>query len=1221
MVDQRESAGAPLESDPEDSSRRPKLIVGIGASAGGITALRQFFAQVPRDAGIAYVVILHLSPDHESRLADVIQAVSVLPVTQVLEQVGIDRDHVYVIPPNRNLVVTDGMLSLSELPSRGQRRAPVDLFFRTLGDVHAARSVSVILSGTGADGTSGFKRVKENGGLTIAQDPETAEYRDMPAAAIATGLVDLVLPAHEMPARIVEYASRVAREQAPEVAALESDAESLREILNLLRLRTGQDFSNYKPGTVMRRVTRRMSVREVSTLTDYTRFLRKHPEESAALMKELLISVTNFFRDREAFEVLGQRIIPQLFAGKHSLDQVRVWCAGCATGEEAYSLAILLAETAASISAPPTIQVFATDLDQQAIAAAREGVYTEAEVADVSEERLQRFFMRLASGYRVRRELRELVLFASHNVIKDPPFSHLDLISCRNLLIYLNRAAQERAIETFHFALRPGKLLFLGLSETPDVRHELFTTSDKSAHIFESRVISSRLPEPLSDITPKPGRLLPRAFDLNPSDRMVPAELHQQLLEQYAPPSIVVNNDDQVVHISPRATRYLRIAGGEPTRDVLHMVRSELQMDLRAALHQASRERISVSVSGVRVRTEDGPFVICLTVRPVSRDGASAPGFFLVTFEEQDATPEPRVELASPADADSRHLDEELTKVRVQLRATVEQYETQVEEAKASNEELQALNEELRSSAEELETSKEELQSVNEELTTVNQELKIKIEELGITNNDIQNFINSTEVAAVFLDRALRVKLATPRVRDIFKLRPSDTGRPLSEITNVLANDTVREDVDAVLERLHVIEREVSTRDNAWFLMRVLPYRTTDNRIDGVVLTFLNITTRREAEARLRASEERLRLVIDTAIDYAIFTMDQTGIVDSWNAGAQRMFGYAAEEIIGRSIDVLFTAEDREAGAPQAELRRAAETGRAHDERWHVRKDGRRLYCSGVTIGFGPTLGFAKIARDLTSHREADNALRAAHAEIEDRVRQRTSALEDEVQEQIAAGEHVTMLLRKVVTAQEDERARVARDLHDQLGQQLTALRLALERQRERMEAGEATPHDLARAIELTAALDTQIDFLAWELRPALLDDLGLAVALPRFLEEWSKHYGIPAEFRLSGFVSGQLSREAEVTFYRVAQEALNNIVKHAHATRLDVMLETRDGACTLLVEDDGVGFDTSDPSLFDGGIGLIGMRERAALIGATLDVESTLGRGTSVFLRCPLRS
>jgi len=1195
----------------------PEIVVAIGASAGGVAALKEFFVHVPLDTRAAFLVVLHMSPDHESHLSHVLQSATRLPVDRLVERVRLTAGHVYVISPNSSLSVAEGDVVVSAVTTSEQRHAPVDVLFRTLAEAQGAKAVGVVLSGTGPNGSSGIKWIKEHGGLVLVQDPMEAEFADMPRNSLATGLVDYALPVAAMPDTIARYFSRRATPRLS-AAGEGEDADGLRSLLTLLRIRTGHDFSSYKQGTVLRRVGRRMLVHGVTTLSEYAKFLRDSPEEAGVLLSELLISVTSFFRDAQSYEVLERRVIPQLFARKQSSDQLRVWIAGCATGEEAYSVAMLLAEAADALPAPLPVQMFGSDLDERAISIAREGLYSEADVADLSEERLRRFFVRDQARYRLRRELRDMLLFARHDIIKDPPFSHLDLVVCRNVLIYLNRAMQQRLLETFHFALRPGGFLFLGGSETADAAGDLFAPFDKTARIYESRTAAARLAPLTIDAAartaPRVGARLP---EIRSPERQTPADLHQRLLEQYAPPSIVVTEDGQVVHISESAARYLAMPAGEPSRDLLRLLRPELRVDVRTALHQAVRDRASVEVRDIPLGPDGGR--VSVGVRPVLREDDPPRGFLLVLFEPSTGTePAPPLRVMSPTEAPVSQLEEELERVRRQLGATVEQYESQVEEAKASNEELQAMNEELRSAAEELETSKEELQSVNEELTTVNQDLKTKIDELAATNNDFQNYVNSTDIGTIFVDRALAVKFFTPRASEVFHLVDSDIGRPLAHIANTLAYDQLHHDIGAVLDRLQVIEREVQDGAGRWYLTRLLPYRTSADRIDGVVLTFLDITSRVTAESQVRTSEERLRLLIDSAIDYAIFTLTPDGDIAFWNAGAERMFGYAAADVVGQHASILCTPADRAAGALDREIERARHDGRVLEERVYVRKSGTRLACSTVTtpLGDDAALGFVSVARDLTAQRDAADALARAAAGMEARVAQRTEDLQREVARRTAAPDHVTNMHR-LIASREEERAQIARDLHEQFGSQVSALRLALEQLRDRSAAAPPAAEMVMHALQLTHALGGKVDFLVWELRPGLLDELGLAAAVTRFARDWSTYRGVPVEIHAPAALAG-VSRDAQVTFYRIAQEALNNIAAHAHATLAEISLDIRDGALELVVRDDGIGFE---PAANDGGrgLGLPGMRERASIVGATLDVASAPGGGTRVSLRYPL--
>ncbi len=985
------------------------LIVGLGASAGGIQALRQFFEHVPEDSHMAYVVILHLSPDHDSQLAQVLQAVTILPVTQVTEKVKIEPDHIYVVPPNQHLIMEEDFIVPSVNVYTEERRAPVDIFFRTLADSHGPRAVSVILSGTGANGSMGLKRVKEGGGAAYVQNPREAEFNEMPRNAIATELIDEVLPVAQIPGHIIAYRNSLSTVEIAVEAAQppEPQLQALRGILTQLRLRTGHDFSNYKRPTLLRRVERRINVRDLPDLPSYAAFLQENIEESSALLKDLLISVTNFFRDKKPFAALEGDVFPALFRDKHSEDEVRIWVAGCATGEEAYSLAMLVAERTIGVLDAPKVQIFATDLDEAAIAAAREGLYTLNDAADVSAERLQRFFKKEGDRYRVIREIREMILFANHNFLKDPPFSRLDLVSCRNVLIYLNASAQERIMETFHFALKPGSYLFLGSAESVDGASDLYATVSRENRIYQARQATIRqypVPESVPRKLPKqPPAVKPNEGETRPPNRLSFGELHQKLLEQYAPPSLVVNEEYDIVHMSEKVGGFLELSGGEPTKNLLKLVKPDLRLELRSALYQALQGQTAIEARNVGWTNNGQRESVTIHVKPVTKPEDPAKGFLLVLFEPQEPEQNQQKAVLAADETIARQLEEELIGVKAQLRLSDEQHEYQAEELKASNEELQAMNEELRSAAEELETSKEEQQSINEELRTVNQELKVKIEEISITSNNLQNLINSADVATIFLDRAFCTRFYTPAARQIFNLIPSDYGRPISDITHRLENGNLLPDAQTVLEKLTGIEREVMTTDQRAFMMRMLPYRTTEDRINGVVITFFDITLRKQAEKALLGSQQRLRLLIESARDYAILSIDTQRQVVSWSSGAQTMFGYGEADIIGKSGDLIFVPEDRDQKVPEWDAQTAEKEGRAENERLHLRQDGSRFWGSGITRPLsdeeGKTIGFVKIIRDLTEHKQAQEDLRQAEeryrSQLETEVHKRTAELKE----------------------------------------------------------------------------------------------------------------------------------------------------------------------------------------------------------------------------------
>ncbi len=844
-----------------DTSPQQVPVVAIGASAGGVKALQRIFEKLPDNTGASFVVIVHLDPDRESRLTEIIAAHTAMPVMTVGASAPFAPNSVYVIPPNRQLHIADHEIATSEFAEPRGQRLPIDSFFRSFAEQHC-EGLAVVLTGAGADGAVGIKAVREAGGIVIVQDPQEAEYASMPRSAIATGVADLVLSIDEIANQLPELIRSKAHLR--ELNFAEDDEEVLRRVLAYLRARTGHDFSKYKHSTILRRVTRRMQLVGKERLDDYYFFLRENVEEVQGLFSDLLISVTTFFRDPDAFQALADRVVPSLFKGKELGDFVRVWIPGCATGEEAYSICMLLLEEAARCENRPEIQIFASDLDAAALAIAREARYPASIEADVSAERLRHFFVREGQYYRIRREVRDLVLFAAHSLLKDPPFSRLDLISCRNLLIYLDRDLQQQVIGTLHGALRRGGFLFLGSSESADSPPNLFRSIDRDARIYQSTEHASDKLPMLPRITIRPR--LPEWPVTRPSGVAVYSELalHRQALEELAPPSILVDERHHIVHLSETAGRFLQHPGGSPTPDITELARPELRMDLLSALHSAFEQGRATLSLPIPVRFNGAAHRVYLQVRPLASQDRTR--LALVIFVEggvmENSMAESRLaaEEGRSADDTIQRLRDELQAIRVQLTASREEEDAANEELRAANEELQSLNEEYHSTGEELETSKEELQSINEELHTLNNELKIKLDGVSRAHNDLQNLMTATDVGTLFLDAQLRIKRLTPRVADLFNITASDEGRSITDFTHQLDYQSLPADAQSVLKSLVPIEREVQSRAGTWFLMRLRPYRTLDDKIEGVVATFVDVTERRRAEEALRVSERRLRL-------------------------------------------------------------------------------------------------------------------------------------------------------------------------------------------------------------------------------------------------------------------------------------------------------------------------------------------------------------------------
>lgn len=894
-------------------------IVGIGASAGGLEAFEQFLTNVPDDSGMAFVIIQHLDPTQQGMLPELLQRITKMKVLQVKDRLVVFPNTVYVIPPNKSMTILNGILRLHDVVEEKGLRLPIDIFFRSLADDRRDRSAGVILSGMGSDGSSGIKAIKERCGLALVQDPISAKFDSMPRNAIESVLIDIIAPVNELPEKLCAFFKSV-----PDIKPdynTDADNSSLGKIITLLHIQTGNDFSLYKKSTIYRRVERRMVVHKINKISSYAEFLKLNPNETLILFKELLIGVTNFFRDSNVWEHIKDKVFPNIINNQQQGSIIRAWIPGCSTGEEAYSLAIIFKESIEKITPhiAHTLQIFATDLDNEAIETARKAVYPESIATDVSPERLIRFFKKTNEGYSINSEIREMIVFAEHNIVMHPPFTKLDIISCRNLLIYMDNELQKKIISLFYYSINVDGFLVLGNSETIGVHTNLFLPYDSKLKIFKKATSYTKnvsLDFPSSFVYSKKSEY----ENVVSSEKIQNLELLANgfLLENFSPPGVLVNENGDILFISGRTGKYLEPAVGKANLNIFAMLRDGIRQEFSSAFHKAVVSKETVVLHNLKIGSEGNFQLVNVDIQWIDKP-VLLNGLLMIIFidipglSEGDPFKYDKIKTGRKSKTHPTKFETELYMAREDMQKTFEEMQTSQEELKSSNEEMQSTNEELQSTNEELTSSKEEMQSLNEELQTVNSELQAKVEDFSRLNNDMKNLLNSTEIATLFLDKDLNIRRFTNQTTTIFKLIKSDIGRPFTDQASDLIYDELVSDVQEVLKTLKYIKKQIPTKDGRWYSVRIMPYRTYDDKVDGLVITFFNITDLKHLEDNLFESEVMHSMVISRSSDVIIKLSTEMNIVE-FNTQAEYLFNRKNEFVLNKNFINLFippTSQDK----------------------------------------------------------------------------------------------------------------------------------------------------------------------------------------------------------------------------------------------------------------------------------------------------------------------
>jgi two-component system CheB/CheR fusion protein len=1238
-ADLRHNADVVISNSDENIPQAAAFpIVGIGASAGGLEAFTGLLQHLPIDTGMAFVFIQHLAPQHASMLPSLLSRTTDMPVMEVQHGMPVEPNHVYVIPPNTLMRLERGVLKLEpRLEERGAPR-PIDYFLHSLAADRKAAAIGVILSGADSDGALGLQAIRDEGGIAIIQSESSAKHPEMPRAALAAGVVDLILSTEEMGNAlegIGRHPSLTGREPRSVAGKNHTDETQLSRIFTLMRTATGVDFRGYKRGTIQRRIDRRMILQRHQDLEAYRSELESNRSELLALYEDILINVTGFFRDPETFRALEKKMLPRLWHEREIGMPVRVWVPGCSTGEEAYSIAMCLVESIPASSAPSPIQIFGTDISERGISIARTAIYPENRVAKLSPERQARFFKRVESGCQIIKPVREMCVFARQNLLADPPFSRLDLISCRNVLIYLDSDLQSKAIATFHFALRPGGYLILGHSESMQHYPDLFSRADNQ-HKFYIRK---------PDRTNVSTEMIRRGFaneqlrnlalsPVSPQGRALDVELEKAaerlVLSEYGPAWVIVNENLEIIHSRGNTSPYLQLAPGRATLGLLKMARECIRGELRKLLAKAKSEDGLIQSAVFQERDGGGIRNIRLEVRRIAGSAGQGGGFLILFFAPADNKESPsaqspiiRTRRKSKADsAEAERLKQELLLTSQHMQSLIDERDSANQDLTSANEEIQSSNEELQSINEELETSKEELQSSNEELNTLNEELQNRNRELSRLGDDLTNILSSTTIPILLLDNELHIRRATVAAEQLFNIRSGDINLAIGDIRMQLNVNDLELLLRRVMETLNAEELELQDLEGHWHLLRIRPYRTADNRIEGSILTLIDIDQIRRAQLKTEAARQFAESVIES-IRKPLIVLRSDLHVRMANRAFCESFGLKRAKIESKFFHEINRGW-RRAHALRTALEQIPVSGKPVEdfeiESEFAGSGKRTLLINAHRLQPDDENQILISVEDITAQKRAERILVEEQERLKVSVESGAAALRDSETALMRSRDQLRALTAMLLRTQGEERRRVSRELHDDLSQKMAKLQFDIERLEQHL------PPDLKEMKERllivrdeVEALSNDVRRIAYELHPSALDHLGLRVALRSYIREFSERENIPVVFT-SRKVPSQIPGEVASALYRIVQESLRNVAKHAGKSSVKITLTGGSNHLSLTICDNGIGFDTHSAQS-KGGLGLVSMQERARLVNGDFSLETRPGRGATITVRVPLSS